>query len=280
MDHFAVSLTYVLLALAIVALWLPSFSWREKKIPVWPVFFVAAVVSAMVYGLLTIAALAAIALLFAVSCGASISPRPLLRVPLLLATGVIALAFALHLFPGFANPSLNVGGFPIHLNFDKPTAGLALMAFLCRPNLSDWRSTARSMALPLVATVVTVFAVALAMHYVRFDFKIPEVTPVFLLTNLIFVCTTEEAFFRGLIQENLQQLLNRTAITSHLAVFIAAALFGLAHAGGGSTWVLLATVAGLGYGYAYRLTGKLEAAICTHFCVNAIHFIFFSYPSL
>jgi len=91
---------------------------------------------------------------------------------------------------------------------------------------------------------------------------------------------TEEAFFRGFIQENLQRLLSRIGITSHIAVFISAALFGLAHAHGGSTLVLLATIAGIGYGYAYRLTGRLEAAICTHFCLNAIHFIFFSYPSL
>ncbi|MGB9092022.1 MAG: CPBP family glutamic-type intramembrane protease, partial [Pseudomonas farsensis] len=54
---------------------------------------------------------------------------------------------------------------------------------------------------------------------------------------------------------------------------------GLAHAGAGWQWVLLATLAGVGYGLAYRF-GGLAAAIATHFGLNLLHFGLFTYPML
>jgi membrane protease YdiL (CAAX protease family) len=45
-------------------------------------------------------------------------------------------------------------------------------------------------------------------------------------------------------------------------------------------YVLAATVAGLGYGWAFLRTGRIEAAIAVHFAVNAVHFLLFAYPRL
>ncbi len=44
--------------------------------------------------------------------------------------------------------------------------------------------------------------------------------------------------------------------------------------------MLLAMLAGLGYGHAYLKSGRIEAAILGHFTLNGIHFIALSYPSL
>jgi membrane protease YdiL (CAAX protease family) len=44
--------------------------------------------------------------------------------------------------------------------------------------------------------------------------------------------------------------------------------------------VLLATIAGTGYGLAYQRSGRVEMAILTHFAVNATHFLLFTYPAL
>lgn len=41
-----------------------------------------------------------------------------------------------------------------------------------------------------------------------------------------------------------------------------------------------ATLAGIGYGLAYWRSGRIEAAILTHFAVNAAHFVLFTYPAL
>jgi membrane protease YdiL (CAAX protease family) len=43
---------------------------------------------------------------------------------------------------------------------------------------------------------------------------------------------------------------------------------------------MLATVAGIGYGYAYYQSGRIETAILTHFLLNAAHAVFFTYPAL
>ena len=61
---------------------------------------------------------------------------------------------------------------------------------------------------------------------------------------------------------------------------VAAGLFGLVHAGGGPTYVVLATLAGVGYGWVFLRTGRIEASILTHFALNAVHFLGFTYPAL
>ena len=62
-----------------------------------------------------------------------------------------------------------------------------------------------------------------------------------------------------------------------IALSITAVLFGLAHLPGGIDYVMLATVAGIGYGWSYYRTGHIEAAILTHFTLNALHFLLFTY---
>ena len=51
------------------------------------------------------------------------------------------------------------------------------------------------------------------------------------------------------------------------------------HFGAGWQWVTLASIAGVGYGLAYRF-GGLGAAIATHFGLNLLHFGLFTYPML
>ena len=65
-----------------------------------------------------------------------------------------------------------------------------------------------------------------------------------------------------------------------IGLVLAAVLFGLMHYPGGTKYVLLSTVAGIGYGWTYLRTQRIEASILTHFLVNCIHFVFFTYPAL
>ena len=53
---------------------------------------------------------------------------------------------------------------------------------------------------------------------------------------------------------------------------------GVGHFAGGITYVLLATLAGIGYGAAYQLTDRVEASICVHFAPNLAHLVLFTYP--
>jgi len=56
-----------------------------------------------------------------------------------------------------------------------------------------------------------------------------------------------------------------------------AAIFGAAHLAAGWQWALLAGLAGLGYGLAYR-RGGLGAAMLAHFLLNSLQFFLFTYP--
>ncbi len=96
--------------------------------------------------------------------------------------------------------------------------------------------------------------------------------------NLFFTCIAEEALFRGFLQRQLAMSLAKFRFGTWIALAVVAVLFGIAHAGGGITYVLLATVAGLGYGWAYHRTQRIEASILLHFTLNSIHILLFRAP--
>ncbi|GAB7539802.1 hypothetical protein BGC_60260 [Burkholderia sp. 3C] len=83
--------------------------------------------------------------------------------------------------------------------------------------------------------------------------------------------------FRGWIQRGLGIGLARVGGGQWMAMAIAALLFGAAHASGGIVLVGLATLAGIGYGLAYRF-GGLRAAWLAHASFDVIHFALFTYP--
>ncbi len=103
---------------------------------------------------------------------------------------------------------------------------------------------------------------------------------VWALNNLFFTCVSEEAFFRGFLQRNLCKILQEYKHRHILSLTTVSTLFGLAHFAGGYKYVILATMAGFVYGYAYRKTQRIEAGILCHFGVNTFHFIFLTYPAL
>lgn len=97
--------------------------------------------------------------------------------------------------------------------------------------------------------------------------------------NLLYTSVLEESFFRGILQTALIGALRRTLpdnAASVIGIAVVGLLFGLTHLRGGMTLVALATLAGIGYGLVYSLTGRLHHAVFVHFGVNAIHRLAFS----
>jgi membrane protease YdiL (CAAX protease family) len=90
----------------------------------------------------------------------------------------------------------------------------------------------------------------------------------------------EEALFRGVLQSLITKGLGGTAGAATAAIVIAGVLFGLAHLAGGPVAVVLASAAGLGYGWIYSSTRSIGAAIAVHSGLNVLHLLFFSYPAL
>jgi len=194
-----------------------------------------------------------------------------------------------HVVPGFNNVKLidaikfsdDSLPFTMYLNFDKPFVGLFIFLVLGFGSLSfDITRILKTTLVSLLSSAILLLGLALSFGYIQYDFKLPGETWIWALNNLFLVCAAEEMFFRRYVQGGLSEIFSRYKWGAIASLILAASFFGLAHFKGGLSYVILSTIAGLIYGYAYAKTGRVEAAILTHFAVNTIHFIFFSYPAL
>ena len=288
MASTAITITYGLLAASLIALWLPAIVINQRlSAAPWALLFAAACTSGMLTGLVAPHAVAVL-LAFAALCYMARRCKPgVLKVVLIIAAGAVTLLLSLHRFPGFANPPLVVDmqlsalspAFTHRLNFDTSSAGLILFAFFCVParSVKEWADVARQ-APVILGTAIVVLTLGAVAGFVGVDLKFSGYTLVFFACNLLFTCITEEAFFRGFMQEKLSVAMQRWRAGPYIALLIASVLFGVAHARGGPALIVLASIAGLGYGYAYLRSKRIEAAILAHITLNTLHFVAFTYP--
>ncbi len=202
---------------------------------------------------------------------------------------VLSVALALHIVPGFDNWKIldefalsdRSQPFSLYLNFDKPLVGLFILAFgapLLR-RWADWKTMLVAAAPIALAGIALVYGAGYLFGYAALDPTFGSVFPVWALRNLFFTCVAEEAFFRGFLQRYLEQGLGRFRSGKLVSLAIVSLLFGFAHFAGGAGYVALSALAGLVYGYVYQRTGRIEAAVLTHFLLNAGHFLIFTYPA-
>jgi uncharacterized protein len=211
------------------------------------------------------------------------------RIALGLVFGLYALALGLALLPGFTRVVLVDGvvlspgaaPYDIAVGFPKVVIGILILG-LINPELASRRglgAVLRSAAPVLAMTTLIVMLAVYALGYTAFA---PKWTLLFLLwapINLFFTCLSEEAFFRGFVQRELAHVGSRPEVAALIALVAGALLFGAAHLGGGASYAIAATLAGLGYGWAFHRTQRIEAAMAVHFGVNAVHFLLFVYPT-
>lgn len=98
---------------------------------------------------------------------------------------------------------------------------------------------------------------------------LPRLPGAFLFT-FFFIAVPEELFFRGWLQNLLERRIGR-----YPSLFLTAALFGLAHFNKRAVhfnwrYVLLAALAGIFYGRAWRQQRRVGASAITHACVDTI----------
>jgi len=98
---------------------------------------------------------------------------------------------------------------------------------------------------------------------------LPQIGGAFLFT-FFFIAVPEELFFRGWLQNLLERRMGRTA-----ALLLTALLFGLAHFNKRAVlfnwrYVILAALAGIFYGRAWRQERRVGASAITHACVDTV----------
>jgi membrane protease YdiL (CAAX protease family) len=282
-------LPFALLLAAVLGLWIHRAVW------------IGALVTAIAAGYATgalhgpaalwIALLAALALAY-VRVRASTSPnRSIWQAIIGLIFFIYAIAMGLPLLPGFTRVVLvepfvtspGAAPFAISVGFPKVAIGILIIGILKPALVSSWRELAHVLARALPIFAITACAGMAVVILMGYSSLAPKWHTLFLLwapINLFFTCLSEEAFFRGFVQQELSRVGSNTARASGIALVIAAILFGAAHFGGGLAYVVAATIAGVGYGWAFMRDCRIEAAMLVHFGVNATHFLLFVYPRL
>jgi len=131
---------------------------------------------------------------------------------------------------------------------------------------SDWKTGLRELVFFAPAVLVLGFALGF-LHPHR---SLPPVGKAALTWAgiFVFVAIPEELFFRAWVQNFLERRVGRRA-----ALIIASVLFGLSHFNKRSAYfnwryVLLATIAGIFYGRAWREHRRVPASTITHTCVD------------
>ncbi len=205
---------------------------------------------------------------------------------------VVSFALAFHMLPGFnnwviaADLHLSPGAYPytLRFNFDKPFIGIFLLAFSL-PLITSQTQLVKVLKLSVPLTVLGIaimIGISLYFGLVKWDPKIPMITFLWLIDNLIFVTLPEEALFRGFIQRELYHWFGQTPGAAVKSILITSVFFALVHL----IWVAhlpficLVFVASVIYGVIYQWTKAIEGSILCHFGLNVTHFFLFTYPAL
>lgn len=283
----ATFLCYGVLYFAVICLWLPvSFSGQ----PLWLILTATSGFIALIIGQLTPLGLGlAVLYLFIVYWFSRMteSNAKWLAGMLIACSSVLLGA---HILPGFHNLKVldtvlvSTDGLPftMYLNLDKTLVALGLLGW-CIPRLSTrqkWRQALHFLRSRSLILLAPIFILALASGKIHWDPKLPSYTWLWTLTNLLFVCTAEEAFFRGFLQRQLFLLWQNRPLQKLLPLALASFFYGLSHLAGGPLYVSFVFLAGLAYGWAYQKSDCIEASILLHFGLNLTHFLLFTYPSL
>jgi uncharacterized protein len=138
---------------------------------------------------------------------------------------------------------------------------------------SDWKTGLRE----LIVFTPVVVTLGLALGFIHPHANRPQVGTAALRWALIFIFTAlpEELFFRGWVQNLLERRVGR-----RMAPVIASALFGLSHFNKRAAhfnwrYVLLAAIAGIFYGRAWREHRRVAASTITHSSVDWIWGLWF-----
>ena len=276
---------FAVLTVAAGLLWLPSLIASRHSSRAWMGPALLAVVLAFVGDLVDWRGLVAL-LVFAAACiAAHRAPDKSARLVAHAVVVALCAGFFLHVVPGFNNPRVidavligeGASSYSKYLNFDKGMAGVLLLGLYVPERVRNDDAARRFTAFAwrfaiMVGIVVTV---AMAAGYARWDPKLPDWWALWAWSMLVLTALPEEAAFRGVVQEQIDRY---APDSGWIAIITAGVLFGLAHAAGGSLYVLVASVAGVGYGWIYASTRSIAWAIMAHAGLNAIHFFAFTYP--
>jgi membrane protease YdiL (CAAX protease family) len=143
----------------------------------------------------------------------------------------------------------------------------------------EWdRETLRNGLTNFALFAIIAIPLGFAIHFIHYSFalrKLYAAIPVF-AGIFLFTAIPEEFLFRGLIQNWIQRVTGKPG----LGLLIASVIFGASHLNNGPPvpnyrYFLMAGIAGVFYGRAWRKTGSLMASSLTHALVDTVWSVVF-----
>jgi len=273
--------TYISLFCTICSLWIPI----KNNSQIWNICFVVTLILSLlskVASLFGATALLVVYGLLLVYKELSIPYKSLLLVAILLISTHIALnvqTFHNLLLLHQVQFSPDGMAFTLYIKFAETMIGIMIIRVHLQQTATryDWKNTCIHV-LTKLPIMLSIILFANIVGYVKFDPKLPKELWMWAIANLFFTCLTEEALFRVLLQNFICHL--KVKYAEYVAFILPGLLFGLVHYGGGIQHVILATAAGILYGWVYKTTARIEASILTHFVLNLLHILLFTYPAL
>ena len=200
---------------------------------------------------------------------------------------VLAFLLATHHVPGFHNILVwdqpvkpNSPPLTFFLNVDKPLPALAVLMFFLVPGQGllqssrQWWQAAKLAWLPIVLAQLVIIGLAWLFGLIRLQPKLPEITGLFLLSNLLLTALVEGVMLRGFLQRQLMRQFGWSAF----AVVIPAVIYGLIFYASGFTFMGFIVIANLFYGWIYLRSDSLEMSVLGQWLLNTVLFLFFTYP--
>lgn len=203
---------------------------------------------------------------------------------------LIAFFLSNHNLPGFQDwqfingefISPNAEKFSVFLNIDKILAGFGIAVFGLTPlrNFLHLKKITIRIFPTLTLALITIASFGLITGLAKLDPKFPDIWLVWIMSNLLMNCISEEILFRFFLQGNLQKLTKGLNYSTILSIIFTSCIFTLFHSSESMLYMVGIFIGSCFIGYAYHITKRVEASILLHFIINVIHFFFFTYPML
>jgi membrane protease YdiL (CAAX protease family) len=142
------------------------------------------------------------------------------------------------------------------------------VGFDLRWRKTDWKIGLREFAIYTPIAILLGLAIGFLHWHGHVDR--PWLLPAMWLFTYLLIALPEEIFFRGWMQNLFERRIGRTA-----SLIVTAILFGLSHFNKRAVhfnwrYVLLASIAGIFYGRAWRAERRIAASSVTHACVDSV----------
>jgi membrane protease YdiL (CAAX protease family) len=142
------------------------------------------------------------------------------------------------------------------------------VGFDLRWKRQDWKTGLREFL--IYAPIAILLGLVIGFLHLHSHIDRPWAIPLFWIFTYVLIALPEEIFFRGWMQNLLERKVGRTK-----SLLLTAAIFGLSHFNKHTAYfnwryVLLAAIAGIFYGRAWRTQRRIGASAITHASVDTV----------